>query len=75
MGLELKEDKVPIPNDWDYTISITTNNQIRESLSVTDRLTFNVNDSHINNYEVVDERNHLKTVTSLMESDEVEWDM
>ncbi|WP_067730936.1 hypothetical protein [Oceanobacillus damuensis] len=75
MGLELKKDTDSNSYEWDYTISITKNNQIKEGYSVTRSLTSNVNDSHINDYEVIDNKNHLKTVGSIVEDKEFEWDI
>lgn len=71
--LELRKDTGSSRLDWDYTLVVTTNNQIGEKHSVTNRLYLNVNNNYINAYKVVDDTNHLKTVNALVESDEIDW--
>lgn len=35
---------------------------------------YSIDRNYINEYEVVDDKNHLKTVKLLVENEEVEWD-
>ncbi|WP_188456902.1 DUF4181 domain-containing protein [Virgibacillus oceani] len=65
---------------WDYTLRIITTNQVEEDHFSTESLYVHVDGDYISIsegnadvYKIVTQSNHLKTIESLVESDEVVW--
>ncbi|MEC5423498.1 hypothetical protein QGM71_08310 [Virgibacillus sp. C22-A2] len=73
LKLELKKDVDAQLYHRDYTIKITTNNEVEEGRSVTDSFTMYVDENYINEYEVLSEKDHLSTVDLLVEDDAIDW--
>ncbi|MBP1970240.1 hypothetical protein J2Z83_002358 [Virgibacillus natechei] len=70
--VELREDQEARPIDRKYRISIRTTNEIEENVLKTDSFTLSVNDNYIDDYEIISETDHLKTIESLVESEEAD---
>jgi len=72
-GLELKKD-YDIQNIYrDYQIEIVVTNQIKEKHFSTTIIRFDLDKNYVNDYQIVSETNHLKTIEYLVENDEIDW--
>ncbi|MFD1039713.1 hypothetical protein ACFQ3N_15100 [Virgibacillus byunsanensis] len=65
----------------DYILQIVTTNQVKEDHYSTESIYIDLDNGYINisegypgSYEVVSDTNHLQTIESLVENEEVDWD-
>ncbi|WP_100009825.1 hypothetical protein [Lentibacillus sediminis] len=73
-GLELKENRNAPFMEEDYTVRITTTNEIEEGLLRTESFDLRLDGDYLNQYQVVGETDHLSIIERLVESEEVEWE-
>ncbi|WP_100011846.1 SdpI family protein [Lentibacillus sediminis] len=73
--IELKEQSNLHVLDRKYRIRIRSTNEVEENFLKTDSLTLCVDNDYINEYEIVNETDHLKTIESLVENEEIEWEV
>ncbi|MDQ0207434.1 hypothetical protein [Alkalicoccobacillus murimartini] len=73
-SIELKDEDGTI-NNHTHRVSITTTNQLEDRLFSTDRITLRMNHQFFNQYRIVSETHHLATINSLVERDDINWDI
>ncbi|MBD8067405.1 hypothetical protein [Bacillus sp. PS06] len=61
-------------NERDYVVEIMTTNEEANGLLVTNSLTLSMDDKYINHYEVRGKTDHLKTIKSLNDRKDIEWE-
>ncbi|WP_368505036.1 hypothetical protein AB3N04_05145 [Alkalihalophilus sp. As8PL] len=71
--IKLREGSDPSPYK-DFTIRIVTTNETGDRQFVTESLFLNIDQHHLNHYEIVSDTNHLKTIEGLVRSEETEWE-
>lgn len=71
--IELKKDENVRFLRKKYVVGITANNPVRENISRTTTLYLEMDSHYLEEYRIISESNHLKTIESLIESKEVEW--
>jgi hypothetical protein len=69
-SLELKKDDGVQHRFRDYHIKMVVTNQIEEDHFSTDVIHFDLDKNYINDYRIINETNHLKTIDSLIEEKE-----
>lgn len=57
----------------DYSIHITITNEVKDNYLVTNTLTLEMDDTYLDQYEIISDTNHLQTIESLVEREEVDW--
>jgi hypothetical protein len=71
--IELKEDN-DVPNLYrDYYIEIIVTNQIEVDQFSTTSINLNLDKKYMNDYRIISETNHLKTIESLVKDEKVDW--
>jgi hypothetical protein len=71
--LKLKKEINTRFREHKYDIRILTTNLTKMNYYLTDYLTLSVDDDYINNYHIVGQANHLKTIEALIENEDIEW--
>ncbi|WP_417899870.1 hypothetical protein ABN702_06195 [Bacillus haimaensis] len=72
-GLELKETNYStFELNSKYIVEILVVNE-KDNLLVTDKLMYSIDKTHFSGYEIVSDKDHLKTIEELVESDSMEW--
>lgn len=72
-GIELKEDDDIKQIFRDYQVEIVVTNQIEENHFSTTTIHLDIDKNYVNEYKIISETNHLKTIESLAENDKVDW--
>lgn len=72
--MELKKDVDARYTGRDYSVRILTTNEVKENFLETSSISLELDDYYVNEYEIVNETDHLKTIELLVESDEIDWD-
>lgn len=72
--MELKKDVDARYTGRDYSVRILTTNEVKENFLETSSISLDLDDYYVNEYEIVNETDHLKTIELLVESDEIDWD-
>lgn len=72
--MELKRDVDARYTGRDYSVRILTTNEVKENFLETSSISLDLDDYYVNEYEIVNETDHLKTIELLVESDEIDWD-
>ena len=70
--IKLKKEQNPASYFKEYRLSIITTNQ-KEKYALTERLELLLDNEYLNNYKIVSESNHLKTIKSLIDNKELDW--
>lgn len=72
-GLELKETNYStFELNSKYIVEMLVVNE-KDTLLVTDKLMFSIDKTHFSGYEIISDKDHLKTIEELVESDSMEW--
>lgn len=72
--VELKKDEDAPLIGKKYTIGVTVNNEVGDNHSSTTTLYIDVNNNYLNDYKITRSSNHLETIESVVEDEEVEWE-
>ena len=72
--MELKKDVDARYTGRDYSVRILTTNEVKENFLETSSISLELDDYYVNEYEIVNKTVHLKTIESLVENDEIDWD-
>jgi hypothetical protein len=72
-SMRLKKDTGEHSFLRDYYIRILTTNMTKDNYLLTDSFSFTLDDQHINDFEIVSDTNHLKTIEELVEDEDVDW--
>lgn len=75
-NIDLREDRGASSSRFyrKYNISILTTNPISEDHLKTTTFSFNLDDTHLDQYRITSETNHLKTIEALIDNEEIEWE-
>lgn len=71
--IELKEDDDIQQVFRDYQIEVVVTNQIEEDHFSTTTIHLDIDKNYVNDYRIISDTNHLKTIESLVEDDKVDW--
>ncbi len=71
--LKLKRDVSRTIREYQYGVSILVTNQTDRGDYLTSRLSISLSENYVNNYFILNQTNHLKTIKSLIENEEGEW--
>ncbi|OIJ15574.1 hypothetical protein BKP35_00840 [Anaerobacillus arseniciselenatis] len=71
--LKLKRDVSRTFKEFNYDISILVTNQTDKGDYLTNHLYLGIAENYVNGYLILNQTNHLKTIKSLLENEEVEW--
>ncbi|MUV38920.1 hypothetical protein JNUCC1_02792 [Lentibacillus sp. JNUCC-1] len=72
--VELKEDRNAVVLGRKYHLNIRITNKVEDGYYKTSTLMVDVDQHYLNKYKIVNEPNHLETIESLVENDEVDWE-
>ncbi|MCL7748439.1 hypothetical protein [Halalkalibacter alkaliphilus] len=72
-SMRLKKDTGEYNFPRDYFIRILTTNMTKDNYLITDSFSFTLDDQHMNDFEIVNDTNHLKTIEELVEDKDVDW--
>lgn len=72
-GLKLKRDYNIQNYGREYEVEIVVTNQVDERNLSKTTISLDMNENYVNEYQVISVTNHLRTIESLVESDEIEW--
>ncbi|WP_164670117.1 hypothetical protein [Virgibacillus doumboii] len=71
--LELKKDENLDDPFRIYSIRFVSTNKIKENTYESEFVTLDLNSNYLENYEIVSDTDHLKTIGSLVENEELDW--
>ncbi|QOR65015.1 hypothetical protein IM538_14335 [Cytobacillus suaedae] len=72
-GLKLKRDDDARRQVREYEIKVLYTNEVKPDLLVTKSIQFEVDQHYLDNYRILGETKHLKTIKSLEGNEEIEW--
>ncbi|WP_339146601.1 MULTISPECIES: hypothetical protein [unclassified Sutcliffiella] len=72
-GLELKREFDKEPGGADYVLDLLISNS-KDNLMKTGTLQITVGNEYINDYKIVNEKDHLKTIKELEEREDLVWE-
>lgn len=72
-GIELKKDDDIQHLHRDYQIELVVTNQIKKDHFSTTTIHLNLDKNYVNDYRIISKSNHLITIESLVEDDELDW--
>jgi hypothetical protein len=72
-GIKLKKDEDIQHHYRDYHLDIVVTNQIEEDHFSTTTIRLDLDKDYVNDYKIVSETEHLKTIESLVEDDHLNW--
>lgn len=72
-SMELKKEEDPPTGTRKYDVRFVVTKEVETNLYRTEYISFNLNEDFLSNYEIISDTNHLETIKSLEENDEVDW--
>lgn len=73
-GLKLRRDDDARRPVREYEIRMLVTNEVKPDYLVTKSIYFDVDQHYLDNYKILGETEHLKTIKSLEENEEIEWE-
>ncbi|MBE4909976.1 hypothetical protein IMZ08_18220 [Bacillus luteolus] len=73
-GLKLKRDEDARRQVREYEIKLLVTNEVKPDLLVTKNIYLEVDEHYLEDYKILGETEHLKTIKSLEENEEIKWE-
>ncbi|QHE51839.1 hypothetical protein [Pontibacillus sp. HMF3514] len=72
-NMELKKDEEADRHFREYHLSITVSKKVKKDHYTSETFTYDFDQDYIFNYEILNEANHIQTIKSLMENEDLDW--
>ncbi len=72
-NMELKKDEHAERHFRKYHLTITVTKKVKEEHYTSDTFTYDFDEDYLFNYEILNEPNHIQTINSLRENEDLNW--